>query len=159
MQDGDLLYEVSGRDLAYFKRLTIQRRRETQRDTVNEQLCGVFKYKRDDNYRHLSANVRPQSTNGIARRLERARHVSQSKRSVVSFFFEYLRQEGKAKLARKDKATNRIYSSKGLLKNLLTATIDKEEEAKSRSREQPQVLEAADTLMLKSEGTKDDIQV
>lgn len=148
VQDGDLLYEVSGRDLAYFKRLTIQRRREAHRDTVNEQLSGVLKYRREDSVRHLSANIRPQSTNGIARRLERARQVSQSKRCVVSYFFEYLRQQGKAKLARKDKATNRIYSSKGLLNDLLTATIEEE----ARPREANQQLEPADTLVFKSEG-------
>ena len=72
MQDGDLLYEVSGKDLAYFKQLTIHRKNETQKSLLNEQLSGVFKYKREDNFRHLNANVRPHSTNSIARKIERA---------------------------------------------------------------------------------------
>ena len=53
----------------------------------------------------------------------------------MSYFFEYLRKQGKAKLAKKDKATKWIYSSKGLLKNLLNVPLEGDQIAESRSRE------------------------
>jgi hypothetical protein len=44
VQDGDLVYEISSKDMAYFKRLCEMKKKEADHLKTRESMTGVFKH-------------------------------------------------------------------------------------------------------------------
>lgn len=83
MQDGDLLYQVNRDDLAFFKRLSVKRKYDKDREHMADTMSGMLKYTRTSKYSHLNQNVRPKTTHDLLKKLDKSSVDSDDKKLIV----------------------------------------------------------------------------
>ena len=72
MKDGDWTYEISGRDLAYFRRIQLQQRKDHDKEVRESKLTSTQKYRHMEKKNgHMNPNIRPNTVSSILQKFHR----------------------------------------------------------------------------------------